>query len=203
MSFTSPGRQRAFAGTSLIALVSFLLVFSIGFVLPPASATLDDSQEPAVNLTNKKRTRPAFVPGEALVRYRDESTAKRQLRAEAVESAEGKRIPIEVERFEGAEIVSGLRMAHMAPEDTIAAIEALNKQPDVLYAEPNYIWKKDATPNDPRFPEQYGLSKIGAPQAWDTTTGSSNIVIGIIDEGIDLNHPDLQANIWTNPGETR
>src|SRR6185503_4134026 len=168
MSFTSPSRQRAPGGKSLVALVSFLLVVSVSFVLPPASATFDGSQEPTVNLSNKKRTRPAFVPGEALVRYKDETTAKHQLTAEAVQSAEGKRIPIQVESFEGAEIVSGLRMAHMAPEDTTAAIEALNKQPDVLYAEPNYIWQKDRTPNDPRFGEQYGLSKIGAPQAWDT-----------------------------------
>ena len=58
------------------------------------------------------------------------------------------------------------------------------------------------TPNDPCFPTNslmmpcqstslYGLSKIGAPTAWDTTTGSSNVVVGVIDEGIDINHPDL------------
>src|SRR5207253_1856128 len=42
---------------------------------------------------------------------------------------------------------------------------------------------------------------IKAEQAWDTTTGSRNIVVAVIDEGIDINHQDLQANIWTNPGE--
>src|SRR6185436_4455773 len=85
--------------------------------------------------------------------------------------------------------------------DTLKAVAALRAQPDVLYAEPNYIMRATATPNDPFFLDsrQFGLSLIGAPQAWDTTTGSSNIVVGVIDQGIDINHQDLSANIWTNP----
>ena len=68
-----------------------------------------------------------------------------------------------------------------------------------LYAEPNYILHLEATPNDPQFGQLYGLNLIGAPQAWDITQGSRNIVVAVIDEGIDVNHPDLLANIWTNP----
>ena len=94
----------------------------------------------------------------------------------------------------------------MSAADTLEAIEALRKQPNVLYAEPNYLLYADVTnPNDPRFlsNELYGLTKIGAPLAWDTTQGSSSVVVGVIDEGIDRVHQDLQANIWINPGETR
>src|SRR6185436_2856937 len=85
--------------------------------------------------------------------------------------------------------------------DTLKAVAALRAQPDVLYAEPNYIMRAAATPNDPLFLDnrQFGLSLIGATQAWDTTTGSSNIVVGVIDQGIDTAHQDLAANIWTNP----
>ena len=55
-------------------------------------------------------------------------------------------------------------------------------------------------PNDPLYPSLWGMAKIKASQAWDITTGS-NVVVGVIDAGVDYNHPDLAANIWTNPGE--
>src|SRR5260370_42668764 len=88
----------------------------------------------------------------------------------------------------------------MASDDTMKAISALQARDDVLYAEPNYIVHADTTtPNDPQFSSLYGLTKIGAPDAWDTTTGNRNIVVGVVDEGIDTNHPDLLANIWNNP----
>src|SRR5262245_3677231 len=57
-------------------------------------------------------------------------------------------------------------------------------------------------PNDPQFPVQWNLSSIGAPSAWAITTGSTNVVVAVIDTGVDYNHPDLAANMWRNPGET-
>jgi hypothetical protein len=57
-------------------------------------------------------------------------------------------------------------------------------------------------PNDPRYPEQWSLPLIGAPDAWKATTGNTNIVIAILDTGIDYNHPDLAKNMWRNPAES-
>jgi subtilisin family serine protease len=68
------------------------------------------------------------------------------------------------------------------------------------------------TPNDPGYPQLWGLNNTGqsggtpdadidAPEAWDIQTGNPNTVIGVIDTGVDYNHPDLVDNIWTNPGE--
>ena len=78
----------------------------------------------------------------------------------------------------------------------MSAIAALRAQPDVLYAEPDIIMHATLTPNDPCFPvnnlpvcqstsiqsnDLYGLRMIGAPAAWNTTTGSSNVVVGVVD----------------------
>ncbi|AKV67086.1 Alkaline phosphatase [Microcystis panniformis FACHB-1757] len=86
------------------------------------------------------------------------------------------------------------------------------------YIEPDYILTKGTItpkatfPNDPSFNQLWGLHNTGqsggtpdadidAPEAWDIQTGNPNLVIGVIDTGVDYNHPDLAGNIWTNPGE--
>ncbi|HBB87941.1 MAG TPA: hypothetical protein DC047_10030 [Blastocatellia bacterium] len=182
---------------------SILFVLAVAIILASGPRPSKATQQAGMPDTSKKRTRPAFVPGQALVRYRSESTAKR-VASEMTVAVHAHQVPIRIERFEGADIVPGLRLAHMAPEQTLDAIEALNKQADVLYAEPNYLLHPDLTPNDPRFVsnELYGLNKIGAPTAWNTSQGSASIVVGVIDEGIDKSHQDLAANIWVNPAET-
>jgi serine protease len=92
------------------------------------------------------------------------------------------------------------------------ALEKLRKNPAVLYAEPNYIVHASVTPNDSSFADLWGMNNTGqtggtddadidAPEAWDISTGSHDVIIGVIDTGVDHSHPDLMANIWTNPAE--
>ncbi len=59
----------------------------------------------------------------------------------------------------------------------------------------------DWTPNDPNFAGQDWLRALGAPAAWNVSTGTGQTVVAVIDSGIDLTHPDLAGNLWTNPGE--
>jgi thermitase len=66
---------------------------------------------------------------------------------------------------------------------------------EVQFAEPDYIAKAIGTPNDPYFSNQWGLTKIQAPQAWDITTGASTVKIAILDTGVDLNNEDLAGKI--------
>jgi len=83
----------------------------------------------------------------------------------------------------------------------------------IAYAEPDFIvHASQLFPNDPEFGELYGLHNVGQsaglvdsdidiPEAWVTTTGSPLVVVGIVDTGVDYQHPDLAANMWINPGE--
>ncbi len=72
----------------------------------------------------------------------------------------------------------------------------------VAVAEPDFqIQVAGIEPNDQYFDLLYGFENMGVPTAWESGTSASSIVVAVIDTGIDLDHPDLQANIWTNPGE--
>ena len=83
---------------------------------------------------------------------------------------------------------------------------------DVEYIEPNYIYKSSVVPNEANMFNLWGLNNYGqqggrsdvdidAPEAWDVTTGSNTVIVGVVDTGIDYNHIDLVNNIWTNPNE--
>jgi serine protease len=96
----------------------------------------------------------------------------------------------------------GDRLVTLRPGLSVkAAVALLSKLPNVKYACPNYIRKACVTPTDPGYSYQWDWPKIEAPAAWDTTTGSANITVGVIDTGVDLQHPDLQANLWVNQRE--
>ena len=87
-----------------------------------------------------------------------------------------------------------------APVAQIAA--SYSKNPAVEYAEPNYIYSLSAfEPNDVYYPQQWHLRQIGAPLAWEVTTGSPDVVVAVLDSGVDISHPDLKQNIWINPSE--
>ncbi len=72
------------------------------------------------------------------------------------------------------------------------------------WSEPNYLFALDTIPDDPYYvnPQAGYLERLEMPAAWDKTTGRPEIVIAILDTGVNMAHPDLGAGIWTNPGET-
>ncbi len=67
---------------------------------------------------------------------------------------------------------------------------------------PDHLAFSDSKPNDYDARGLWSLEKVGAPSAWEVTTGSSSVIVATIDSGISVNHPDLAANIWLNPGES-
>ena len=99
------------------------------------------------------------------------------------------------------------------PAAVVDLVSELAASPDIAFAEPNFVILETATvPDDPQFTNLWSLNNTGqtggtvdsdidAPEAWERTTGAADIVVGLIDTGVDYSHPDLAANIWTNPGE--
>ncbi|MBN2591413.1 MAG: S8 family serine peptidase [Sedimentisphaerales bacterium] len=84
-------------------------------------------------------------------------------------------------------------------EDTI---DRLRSDPNIEWVEPVYYLNTlETNPNDPEINSQWHLRKIGANSAWDVSTGDPDVVIAVIDTGVDWNHPDLAENIWRNIGE--
>ena len=79
-------------------------------------------------------------------------------------------------------------------------INKLKSLPEIESVEPNYIRKAfSTTPNDPFYePRQWGLPQVYLPFAWDITTGTKNVLVAVVDTGIDYNHPDLYANIYSS-----
>lgn len=112
--------------------------------------------------------------------------------------------------------VPGLALVHVPAGTKESALATYSGDPSVRYCEPDYTVFFSTTPDDPEFPELWGLHNVGqaidgypgqddadidAPEAWDTWTGDQAFRIAVIDTGVDYSHDDLADNIWTNPGE--
>ncbi len=175
-----------------------------------ALAFLSYSREPSPSGRGRGLGSPTargrFVPDRLLVKFKD---VERGLPAEAGRAqAEHAHNLRRIKHF-------GLTDVHLyrVSGSLERTLKALAKNPNVLYAEPDYLVELDMTvPNDTSFGQLWGMHNTGqsggtvdadidAPEAWDLITGNPNVVVAVIDTGVAYTHPDLAANMWTNPGE--
>ncbi len=98
----------------------------------------------------------------------------------------------------------GLALVEMPPDtDLRTASASLEALAEVEWVEPNYTFALDLIPNDPYYASYQAsyLNRMELSTAWDLTTGRPEIVLAVLDTGVDMNHSDLRDAIWANPGE--
>ncbi|MCY7349460.1 MAG: S8 family serine peptidase [Cytophagaceae bacterium] len=187
-----------------IALTTTFMVFS-------CKSELDEPLSPDRTASNARfGFRHEFVSNEVLVKFTDgtdednKSRAYGRVRGQVSEDIYTRAMS-RAGRSEGIKVLA-------ITGDVAEAIEALQAMPGVELAEPNYVYQHTAVSNDTYFTNgslwgMYGASTSPANQygsnaaaAWAVDkTGSASVLVGIVDEGIQITHPDLDANIWVNP----
>jgi thermitase len=142
-----------------------------------------------------------FVPGEVIVKYESDASAAEKAAAERSGGIVDSLTRVRGVGARVVEVEGGVR----------AAVDRLSDAPGVAYAEPNYIYRSTATPNDLLYPQLYGLNNTGqtggtpdadidAPEGWDllglsSFPSSGGVKVGIVDTGIQQSHPDLAGRV--------
>jgi subtilisin family serine protease len=143
-----------------------------------ASSDGVNKEQPAVN--------PAWTSGQAVVRFDPSIPMEEQI-------ARLTGLGLEITASEPALGVLIVSVPKGLEQESVSALRAMS---GIQFAEPDYLASAlDVTPNDPGFVNQGDMMAIKAPGGWDYFTGSSNVIIAIVDSGVDLTHPDLAGKI--------
>ncbi len=185
-----------------------LTALAVGLASGGPAVASSGSQQPQYP-SQARLVAGTYVPGQVLVRFAAGTTPAA---AAAVNAAIG---ATTAKSF--TYLVPNLQLVTLRPGLSVsAALLAYAQRANVLYAQPNWVShidtsvpappaahpaSVDKTPNDPQYPQQWDWPKIGAPAAWDQTTGSHSVVVTDIDTGMEYTHEDLAANAWQNTAE--
>lgn len=187
-------------GGPLLALLALVVV-------SPSATLAQDPPSEEVDLPTSEPRATEVVPGQIIVKFRPSTGAANQA---------------QVQREEGLEREKSLPSINAVVYDVegqsvARAIRDLERRPDVAYAEPDYRLFTTGYTDEPLYDELWGLNNTGqtvegsagtedvdvnAKEASAVTQGDPDLVVAVIDSGVDLSHPDLADRKWTNPGES-
>jgi thermitase len=195
-------RMSLFIGVTVAILLVFIAVQSS---VQEAETQTENTGSGAQDPTYAEGSQRSFAPDKLIVKLEDNATRSDLERVNQQNNASTEE-DLPRSQVNVVDLPSNLPVGE--------AIRRYEASPDVEFAEPDFVLKPSQTisANDPNYPRLYGLNNTGqnggtadadvdAPEAWSTTTGAPGTVVAVIDEGVDINHPDLRNNIWVNPDE--
>jgi thermitase len=169
---------------SMIALALFVIVFAslAIYIVYTSMASDGETQGPELKIAGE------YAPDRILVRFKPGTRGEKE---REVANRNGLEQIDEIPQIE-------TKVLKIKDKGNVAAkIRALSKNPNIIYAEPDYIVKSELTPNDPLFPNQWSHRSqfTNSEAAWDVTTGGADIIIAVLDTGLELTHEDVSNRI--------
>ncbi|MGB9596027.1 MAG: S8 family serine peptidase [Candidatus Poribacteria bacterium] len=202
--------RKNFAKNMFYLVVAIILIFPLYQSFSEVDDVgLQNGKSANPNLNN---TRLEFVPGEVIIKFKSSALKKEPKIKDGKVDTAIESIDFILNQFEISEIkkliakdipeFNNIYHIRISPLFNIMDLISLLKfDKNIDRAEPNYLFYTFDIPNDEYYTSQWGLTKIKAPEAWSYTHGSTDVVIAVIDTGVDYNHPDLANNIWINTDE--
>jgi serine protease len=182
-------RATAVAGISLVAIFQIVGGSQAQQDPPPDTFPLLSSPDDVARLIDAAQNGLPYVPGEVLIKFKSDTTATEQERALSVLRSRPTASNL---RWSGGVAI----VDDPAEPNSELAAQRLAFEPEIEYAEPNYLYRHQLVPNDPSYSKQWNFPAIGVDRAWDINPGARNITVAVIDYGVTTVNQTFTFPTW-------